>query len=74
METNVVYNTDCMGVLAAMPDECIDLIVTDPPYGIERFSHPSGGKTPRIYGNHPLTWDKAPDQVCKKEIMIAMRR
>lgn len=34
METNMVYNTDCMGLLAAMPDECIDLIVTDPPYRV----------------------------------------
>lgn len=30
---NVAYQADCLEILRAMPDECIDLIVADPPYG-----------------------------------------
>lgn len=30
---NVAYHADCLEVLRAMPDQCIDLIVADPPYG-----------------------------------------
>ena len=30
---NTAYHADCLEVLRAMPDQCIDLIVADPPYG-----------------------------------------
>ena len=30
---NAAYHADCMEILRAMPDKCIDLIVADPPYG-----------------------------------------
>ena len=29
---------DCIGVMKGMPDECIDLVVTDPPYGVDYSS------------------------------------
>lgn len=32
METNVIYNCDCLEGLKKLPDHCIDLVVTDPPY------------------------------------------
>src|SRR5579883_2995463 len=36
MDRPVVYNEDCVrGALARLSDACVDLIVTDPPYGIE---------------------------------------
>lgn len=31
-----IYNDDCLKVLKTMPDECIDLIVTSPPYADNR--------------------------------------
>jgi len=34
METNVIYNEDCIEGMKKFPDECIDLIVTDCPYHI----------------------------------------
>lgn len=40
MEVNKIYNEDCLGVLKSMPDKCVDLIVTDPPY---LFTHKGGG-------------------------------
>ena len=33
-----LYNEDCMEVLKSLPDNSVDLIVTDPPYLIEKCS------------------------------------
>lgn len=30
---NVAFNADCLEILRAMPDNCVDLAVCDPPYG-----------------------------------------
>jgi len=35
MKTNTVYNDDCLNILKTLPDNSIDLILTDPPYGID---------------------------------------
>lgn len=32
MEINKIYNMDCLEYMKTLPNECIDLIVTDPPY------------------------------------------
>lgn len=34
-ETLKLYNADCLDVMREMPDKCIDLVITDPPYGIK---------------------------------------
>lgn len=31
---NKIINADCMDILKQLPDKCIDLVLTDPPYGI----------------------------------------
>ena len=41
MEYNVIYNQDCLVGMKDIPDECVDLIVTDPPYRVT--SRGSGG-------------------------------
>ena len=30
-----LYNMDCMEAMAEMPDNCFDLAIVDPPYGID---------------------------------------
>ena len=35
MKNNVIYCGDCLQVLKTLPDNSIDSIVTDPPYGLE---------------------------------------
>lgn len=35
METNIIYNQDCLEGLRQLPDRCIDLVVTDPPYMLD---------------------------------------
>lgn len=32
METDIIYNEDCLETLKKLPDDCIDLIITSPPY------------------------------------------
>lgn len=32
MELNKIYNGDCLEVMKSMPDKCVDLTVTSPPY------------------------------------------
>ena len=39
MKTDIIYNMDCLEGIKELPDECIDLIVTDPPYGISYKSN-----------------------------------
>lgn len=34
IEVNKIYNDDCLNILKILPDKSIDLIFTDPPYGI----------------------------------------
>ena len=34
MELNKIHNVDCLEFMKTLPDKCIDLILTDPPYGM----------------------------------------
>jgi len=34
MKTNIIYNEDCIEGMKRLPDNSIDLLLTDPPYGI----------------------------------------
>ena len=44
---NTVIHGDCLQVMKQLPDECIDLIITSPPYNI-RNSTGNGFKSPNI--------------------------
>ena len=44
MELNKCYLGDCLDIMRDMPDKCIDLVLTDPPYGI--------GITGKVGGSH----------------------
>jgi site-specific DNA-methyltransferase (adenine-specific) len=41
LETNKIINGDCIEVMASLPESCVDLIVTSPPYnvGIDYDTH-----------------------------------
>lgn len=52
MDNNInLYNEDCMEVLKRLPDNSVDLIVTDPPYLIEKSSGGGsmGHKAMKVY-------------------------
>ena len=35
VEINTIYQADCLEVLKLMKDKCVDLVLTDPPYGVD---------------------------------------
>lgn len=35
LEVNKIHNIDCLEFMKTLPDKCIDLVLTDPPYGIK---------------------------------------
>ncbi len=43
MELNKIINADCLDIMRQMPDKSVDLVLTDPPYGIgSRFKSKFG--------------------------------
>lgn len=63
-ELNSIYHGDCLAVMKDWPDKCIDLMLTDPPYGVKRdkgfggsqsFGGKSGKKIERR--NYDDAWD-----------------
>lgn len=76
--TNRIIQGDCLEVMKQLPDKSVDLILTDPPYGIKRdegFEGFGGFGTPiarrRYEGDK---WDdKIPSKECFDEIFRASR-
>jgi DNA modification methylase len=57
-----VVEGDCLELMKALPDGCVDAVITDPPYGIGESNEKnlSRGKkaTPKDYGHYE--WDNEP--------------
>lgn len=70
---NTIQLGDCLEVMRRMPDKSIDLILTDPPYGIGIDGQPKkGGQTKHRRKAHAFKgWDKAPPS---KEVFDEMQR
>ena len=74
---NKIINDDCMNILKRIPDKAIDLILTDPPYGIKESSNnnKSRGNLARAkdYGNK--NWDdKIPEKVYFDEMLRVSKK
>lgn len=41
-EVMITYNADCIDIMRSMPDNSVDLVLTDPPYGINRDKGSAG--------------------------------
>jgi len=52
MEVNKVYNEDCLITMSTMEDNSVDLVLTDPPYGINISNNPVRQK------HKKKNWDK----------------
>ena len=69
--TNTIINDDCMNVLKQLPDKCIDLVLTDPPYGINiaKNGKVGGEKCCAVKNYGKKDWDnKIPDKTIFNEI------
>jgi len=70
LELNRIYQGDCLPLMKEIPDKSIDLVITDPPYGIGEaagknknrsgpaFGKPGSWVDSKDYGT--LNWDNTP--------------
>lgn len=56
MELNKIHNIDCLEFMKTLPDKCIDLVLTDPPYGMEFRSNYRKEKYQAIENDNNLDW------------------
>jgi len=68
IELNQAFNCDCLEFMKELPDKCIDLVLTDPPYGIKRFQKGSIRFAKDEKYKDGLKWDVKPEQVIFDEI------
>ena len=56
MKINKIYQGDCLDIMKDIPDKSIDLVLTDPPYGIKYHSNRHRGNNPhdKIKGDDNL--------------------
>lgn len=47
-----IYNADCISALRLIPDNSVDLILTDPPYNLGIFMHKRGTNLGKMRENH----------------------
>lgn len=66
MELNKIYQGDCLEVMKQIPDKSIDLIITDPPYGMNFQSNHRKQKHKKIIGD-----DKFPIEIIEEFKRIA---
>ncbi len=63
---------DCMNVLRDLPDKCVDLVLTDPPYGINiaKNGKVGEGKLACVTDYHKKDWDNsAPEKAVFIELL-----
>lgn len=56
MDMNTIIHGDCLDVLKTLPDKSIDLVVTDPPYGVEWQSHRRKELHKKIENDTDVEW------------------
>lgn len=68
---NTIICNDCLEVMKQLPDKCVDLVLTDPPYGLTWSPTTLFGKeTPQTKALSDLqSWDKKPTFQVFEEII-----
>lgn len=71
MEKNyTLYNGDCLEEMKNLPDNSVDSIVTDPPYGISFMGSGSTGKAAMLEGFRFIGIELDPDYIQIAEARI----
>ncbi len=69
IELNQAFNCDCLTFMKKLPDKCIDLVLTDPPYGIGADKGVGGGSRRGTVKKFSGNWDsKIPHKSIFEEI------
>lgn len=57
IETNKFYNADCLDILKTLPDKSIDLVLTDPPYNVNKeYNTYNDNLDVQEYKNFSILW------------------
>lgn len=56
IEINKIIHDDCLNILKQLPDKCVDLVLTDPPYGMSYERHIKEKKFGKIENDNNLEW------------------
>ena len=75
MELNTVICADCLDVMRGMEDNSVDLVLTDPPYGIEFRSNHRKQKHDKIIGDDsfPLWIFEEFNRIAKRAVYVFCR-
>jgi len=71
---NKILLGDCLDIMREMPDKCVDLVLTDPPYGISEHIHShrplsgAGKLKDRILNTGNTEWDVSPSNDLFEEV------
>ena len=71
---NRIICADCLDILKQLPDKCVDLVLTDPPYGIkaDKGSNGFGNSANRKYKGG---WDsQTPEQIIFDEMLRVSKK
>lgn len=62
VELNTIANMDCLKYLKTLPDNCVDLVVTDPPYNVSQKKNISykGLSVTKNFGDWDFDFDPIP--------------
>ena len=75
LEIDRIYCGDCLDLMREMPDKCVDLVLTDPPYGIGEAAGKNKSRIslakPKDYGD--LSWDnsRVPEETFKEIMRVS---
>ena len=74
-KSGVIYCADCLSVMKYMPDKCVDLVLTDPPYGMEFQSNYRFIKHDKIFGDnrYPVEILEEFKRITKRAIYVFCR-
>ena len=68
MELNKCYLGDCLDIMRDMPDKCIDLVLTDPPYGIGITGKVGGDRICKVKEYISFDDSNVPDKIYFDEL------
>ncbi len=62
LELNTIHHGDCLDLMRSLPDKSIDLVLTDPPYGIKvaKTGVVGGGKLAQVKNYGVKNWVTIP--------------
>lgn len=83
VDCDKIINADCLDILEQLPDKCIDLVLTDPPYGIdycgqlvkgEEFKSVTNKYYWRNFGSKEWDKERPSEKVFKEMLRVSKRQ